>query len=185
MLRFSCQIFSHVWIHQVAIVDPKAGSISGNGWFTSPPITSLPYGDVSFVFDAEYKEGNSVPTGKTKIHTTSWEFHSTSYEWLVVTEEGCAKLKGIGAIVKEFGTSASGISEHGFQLTVCDNAEGRKAPKDHGHDTIRIRIWSIGNGNVLYDNTKYANNHSFVYGTILGGGKIEIERNEEESDDAS
>ncbi|KAL3939962.1 MAG: hypothetical protein SGARI_001179 [Bacillariaceae sp.] len=168
----------------VAVVDPRAGYIEGNGWFTSPSVSYMPFAVVSFEFDARYEEADSVPSGQTKIHTIDWEFHSTSYEWLVVSDNGCAKLKGAGAMVKTFGAVPHGRPEYGFLLTICENASDiRKAPKDDHHslDSIRIHVWSLVNGKIIYDNRKivYDEADSFDHGTILGGGKIEIHRPKE------
>ena len=168
------------------MVDPRAGYIEGNGWFTSPAVSYMPFTVVSFDFDAVYHDSDSVPTGQTKIHTTEWEFHSTSYEWLVVSDIDCAKLKGSGAMVKTFGAVPHGRPEFGFLLTICEHEDLRKiAPKDQQSlDSIRIQLWSLVNGKIIYDNRKIHYDegnahHSFDHGTILDGGKIEIVRPKE------
>ena len=170
------------------MVDPRAGHIDGNGWFTSPATSYLPDAVVSFEFDAKYEESDSVPAGQTKVRTVAWEFHSTEYEWMVVSDNGCAKLKGSGAMVKTFGAEPHGRPEFGFLLTICENEYGdsrlRKiAPKQDRQslDSIRIHIWSLVNGKIIYDNHKNHYDgadahHSFDHGTVLGGGKIEIHR---------
>ncbi|KAL3907317.1 MAG: hypothetical protein SGARI_003595, partial [Bacillariaceae sp.] len=107
----SCMAYST----EFAVVDPSAGSISGNGWFDTSPSSFQPhllFGTTSFEFYAEYEDSDATQlTGEMKTQTSNFEFQSTSLEWLVVTDDDCAKLKGVGTIVQ------SGASEYGFLLT--------------------------------------------------------------------
>ena len=83
----------------MTIVDPAAGFVTGGGWIESPEgaLISEPSetGKASFGFVSKYKKGASIPTGSTKFTFMSpkFSFHSSDYEWLVVTGNDCAKYK--------------------------------------------------------------------------------------------
>ncbi len=68
-------------------------------------------------------------------------FHSSSYQWLVVNQAGTnAQFKGSGAI--------NGQGDYKFMLWAKDD------DPDYG-DTFRIRIWEeddVGNETDVYDN---------------------------------
>ena len=58
-------------------------------------------GKANFGFVSKYKKGASVPTGKTEFNFKAGDlnFHSDSYQWLVVTQDGTnAQFKGSGTI---------------------------------------------------------------------------------------
>ncbi len=77
-------------------------------------------------------------------------FHSSSYDWLVVTGSDYAKFKGAGTI--------NGSGDYKFMLWAGD-----KEP-----DTFRIKIWEeddAGNETVIYDNGSDQE---------IGGGSIVI-----------
>ena len=66
------------------------------------------------------------------------DFHSTSYDWLVVTGNDQARFKGTGTI--------NGSGDYRFMLWAGD---------DNDADTFRIKIWqdtSEGAESVVYDN---------------------------------
>ena len=91
----------------VPIYDPSAGFVTGGGRFTSPRGAYIGdpdhTGTASFGFVAKYKKGASTPSGQTQfqLHADGFTFHSTSYEWLVVTGNDTAKFKGTGSIDSE------------------------------------------------------------------------------------
>jgi hypothetical protein len=130
------------------VYDQSAGFVTGNGWIDSPegaykPDPSLS-GKANFGFISKYKKGATVPTGQTEFQfqTASLNFHSDSYDWLVVTGSNFAKFRGDGTI-------NGGYDENGnaykFMIWAGDDYT----------DTFRIRIWSEDNeGNELdvYDN---------------------------------
>ena len=130
------------------IYDPSAGFVTGGGWIDSPegaykPDASLT-GKANFGFVSKYKKGATVPTGQTEFQfqTASLNFHSDSYEWLVVTGGNFAKFKGDGTI-------NGGYDENGNAYKFMLWA-GNGSP-----DTFRIKIWSeddVGNETVVYDN---------------------------------
>ena len=143
--------------------------MTGGGWIDSPLGAYLDdesaAGKASFGFVSKYKKGQSIPDGSTQFVFSSvgFEFISTSYEWLVITGSDCAKFKGIGKV-----GSAQEVAGHGFMLTACDSGEPAG-----GNDTFRIKIWSLDDDSVVYDNQMGALDDSFV-GTVLGGGNIQI-----------
>jgi len=127
----------------VVVYDPDAGFVTGGGWFNSPPgayradpgVT----GRANFGFVSKYLKGATVPVGSTEFNfqTARLNFHSHSYEWLVVA--------GAKAIYKGWGT----INEQGnysFMLTAIDG----QSPGGGGSDRIRIQIWDATG--IVYDN---------------------------------
>jgi hypothetical protein len=100
-------------------------------------------GKANFGFVSKYKKGASVPTGNTEFmfQAADLNFHSSSYEWLVVTGGDYAKFKGIGTIN---GESAPNAEDYKFKLWAGDDDP----------DTFRIKIWWEENEteHVVYDN---------------------------------
>jgi hypothetical protein len=83
-------------------------------------------------------------------------FHSSSYDWLVVAGQDKAKYKGTGTI--------NGEGNYGFMLTATDGSP----------DTFRIKIWDKDNGDALvYHNQIGVGDDSYA-GTALGGGNIKV-----------
>lgn len=127
----------------LAVYDPAAGFVTGGGWFDSPvgayePDPSLT-GKATFGFVAKYKKGAAVPTGNTEFQFRAAElnFHSISYDWLVVTGSDHAMYKGVGTV--------DGIGEFKFKLWAGDDDV----------DTFRIKIWTegeFGAETIVYDN---------------------------------
>ena len=94
-------------------------------------------GKANFGFVSKYKKGATVPTGSTEFqfHAGDLNFHSNSYDWLVVTGNNLAKFKGVGTI--------NGEGEYKFQIWAGDDDPG----------TFRIKIWYEDGGEVVvYDN---------------------------------
>jgi hypothetical protein len=56
-------------------------------------------GKATFGFVSKYKKGATIPEGETEFqfHVASLNFHSTVYEWLVVSGAAKAQYKGSGA----------------------------------------------------------------------------------------
>lgn len=140
----------------VVVFDPSTGFVTGGGWIDSPE-GALPFdptltGKANFGFVSKYKKGASIPTGNTEFqfHTGGLNFHSSSYDWLVVTGSSYAKFKGTGTILDVPG-------EYKFMLWAGDSEP----------DTFRIRIWVENEETteeiVIYDN---GNDQS------IGGGNI-------------
>ena len=127
----------------IVVYDPSAGFVTGGGWIDSPegaykPEPSLT-GKANFGFVSKYKKGANVPTGQTEFQfkTAGLNFHSSSYEWLVVTGSDFARYKGAGTI--------NGEGDYNFMLWAGDSKP----------DTFRIKIWEEneeGVETVIYDN---------------------------------
>jgi hypothetical protein len=124
------------------VYDPAGGFVTGGGWIYSDAgsLAADPdaEGKANFGFVSKYKKGATVPTGNTEFvfKAGNLNFHSSSYEWLVVTGSDYAKFKGVGTI--------NGSGEYRFQLWAGD-----------GPDTFRIRIWTeddSGTETEVYDN---------------------------------
>ena len=110
-------------------------------------------GKANFGFVSKYKKGATAPTGNTEFQFKAAElnFHSSSYDWLVVNQNGTnAQFKGSGTI--------NGEGDYRFMLWAGDDP-----------DTFRIRIWEedeiSGVETDVYDN-------GFNQG--IGGGSIVI-----------
>lgn len=127
----------------VVAYDPSAGFVTGGGWIDSPAgaykIDESLAGRANFGFVSKYLKGASNPTGQTEFNfqTGNLNFHSSSYDWLVVTGGNAAQYKGTGTI--------NGSGEYRFMLWAGDGAP----------DTFRIRIWTeddAGTETDVYDN---------------------------------
>jgi probable HAF family extracellular repeat protein len=159
-------------VRDVVVYDPSAGFVTGGGWFMSPlgaykADTSLT-GFANFGFVSRYQKGASVPTGKTefKFQTANLNFHSDSYDWLVVSGAR-AQYKGTGSI--------NGTGDFRFLLTAVDGDRlGGPAP-----DRFRIKIWyydSVQQEDVtVYDNQMETSLvGGYDEGAAVSGGSIVI-----------
>jgi PKD repeat protein len=149
----------------IAVVyDPSAGFVTGGGWIYSEPGNYRPdtslEGKASFGFVAKYKKGASVPDGNTEFQFKAGDlnFHSSSYEWLVVSGSNKAKFKGTGTI--------NGEGPYKFMIWAGDKAWD-------GVDSFRIKIWTEGND----DNPVYDNGEEDGPGTQISGGNIVVHTN--------
>lgn len=142
----------------IVVYDPDGGFVTGGGWIDSPggayePDASIT-GRAVFGFVARYKKGATVPDGNTefRFQAAGLDFHSSSYEWLVVNQGGAnAQFRGAGTV--------NGAGQFRFMLWAGDGDA----------DTFRIRIWSedeaTGAETDLYDNG---------FQQEIGGGSIVI-----------
>ena len=140
----------------VVVYDPEGGFVTGGGWIDSPTgaytadLTLT--GKANFGFVSKYKKGATIPTGNTEFQFKAGDlnFHSSSYDWLVITGSNYAKFKGLGTINEE--------GDYRFMLWAGDNDP----------DTFRIKIWEeddLGYETVIYDN---GSNQE------IGGGSIKV-----------
>ena len=138
------------------VYDPSAGFVTGGGWIDSPEGAYVAdpsaTGKANFGFVAKYKKGATVPDGNTEFQfkAADLNFHSSEYEWLVVTGSDYAKFKGSGTI--------NGEGSYKFQIWAGDGDT----------DTFRIKIWEEDedeNETVTYDNG---------FNQAIGGGSIVI-----------
>jgi hypothetical protein len=145
----------------LAVYDPDGGFVTGGGWIDSPLGAYMPdptlTGKATFGFISKYKKGATVPTGQTEFQfkTADLNFHSDSYDWLVVTGSDYARFKGLGTI--------NGEGNYKFMLWAGD----------YEPDTFRIRIWEedeiSGDEYDIYDNG---------FDQEIGGGSIVIHTRE-------
>jgi parallel beta-helix repeat protein len=144
----------------LVIYDPTGGFVTGGGWIWSEAgwchldeVCVGAEGKAHFGFVSKYKKGASVPTGNTQFNFNAGglNFHSDTYEWLVVNQGGAnAQYKGTGTI--------NGEGEYKFMLWAGDRDP----------DTFRIRIWEeddLGNETDIYDNG---------FNQPIGGGNIVV-----------
>jgi hypothetical protein len=133
----------------LAVYDPAAGFVTGGGWIWSEPgwcqldeVCAGAEGKANFGFVSKYKKGADTPTGNTEFQFKAGglNFHSTSYDWLVVTGSDYARFKGLGTI--------NGMGDYKFMLWAGDGTGTDDA------DTFRIKIWWEGGEteHVVYDN---------------------------------
>jgi hypothetical protein len=154
----------------IVVYDPSAGFVTGGGWinsqvgaYTADPGLS---GKASFGFVSKYKKGMTVPTGETEFqfHVADFNFHSTSYEWLVVSG-ALAQYKGSGTI--------NGGGDYGFILTATDG----QVTGGGGMDKFRIKIWNKATSAVVYDNVLGASDDiNSANPQVIGGGSIVIQK---------
>jgi PKD repeat protein len=143
-------------LNYVIAYDPTGGFVTGAGWIDSQAgaykLDDTLSGKATFGFVSKYKKGATVPTGNTEFvfEAGDLNFHSASYQGLVVTGRNYAQFKGSGTI--------NGEGDYRFMLWAGD-AEP---------DTFRIRIWEEderGNETDVYDNG---------FDQEIGGGSIVI-----------
>lgn len=128
----------------IVVYDPSAGFVTGGGWITSPGGAYVPEpslsGKATFGFVSKYKRGATIPEGNTEFqfHAGGMNFHSSTYQWLVVNQAGSnAQFKGTGTI--------NGAGSYTFMLWATDGG--------NTGDTFRIQITDNNNGDaVVYDN---------------------------------
>jgi hypothetical protein len=139
----------------VVVYDGGEGFVTGGGWIWSEPdwcqlddLCAAAEGKASFGFVSRYKKGADVPTGTTEFNFSAGglNFHSDSYEWLVVNQAGTnAQFKGTGTIN---GDPDMNGNLYKFMIWAQDN--------DPDGDAFRIKIWyeldDDGEEYVVYDN---------------------------------
>ena len=128
----------------VTVIDePTDGFVTGGGWIDSQVDECYDYmqvgGKANFGFVSKYKKGATKPTGQIEFvfNAGDLNFHSTDYEWLVVTVSDYARFKGTGTI--------NGSGEYKFQICAGDGAP----------DTFTIKIWTedeSGSETIVYWN---------------------------------
>ena len=130
------------------VYDPNGGFVTGGGWINSPAGAYKPdlnlTGKATFGFVSKYLKGAQVPTGTTEFQFQAggFNFHSETYQWLVVNQGGKnAQFKGSGTV--NGGLDPNG-NEYKFMIWATDGSP----------DTFRIRIWWEAGGSEIdvYDN---------------------------------
>lgn len=152
----------------VVVYDPNGGFVTGGGWINSPPgayaDSPMLTGKATFGFVAKYQKGKSVPSGNTEFHfqVANLNFHATSYDWLVCGGPKCT-YKGTGTI--------NGAGTYRFQLSAIDG----QLPGGGGQDKLRMKIWDLLTGRVVYDNQMGSDDFADPT-TVIGGGSIVIHK---------
>jgi len=152
----------------VVVYEPSGGFVTGGGWIQSPAgayaANPALAGRASFGFNSRYQKGAEVPTGQTQFQfrVADLEFHSTSYQWLVVAGAK-AQYKGWGTI--------NGAGNYGFLLTGIDGQQQGGG----GVDRFLIKIWDVATGQIVYDNRMDVPDDSSD-ATTIGGGSIVIHK---------
>jgi hypothetical protein len=154
----------------VVIYDPNGGFVTGGGWINSPPgayvFDPTLAGKATFGLVSKYGKGKSVPTGETQFqfHAGDFKFHSTVYEWLVVSGAK-AQYKGSGMV--------NGAGDYGFLLTATDG----QLQGGGGADRFRIKIWDKAAGYVVYDNVLGASDDlDSASPQEINGGSIVVQK---------
>ena len=151
----------------VVFYDPSGGFVTGGGYINHQDGTTNPalpgvVGKDNFGFNAKYLKNATTPTGETEFQckVCNINFHSSSYDWLVITKLGNGNFKaqyqGSGTI--------NGAGNYGFVVTVIDGGQT---------DTARIRIWNKTTGITVYDN-EYPKPDNADPTTITAGGNIVV-----------
>jgi hypothetical protein len=154
----------------VVVYDPSSGFVTGGGWIDSPagayrPAPTLT-GRANFGFTSQYKKGATIPTGETEFqfHAGGVNFHSTAYEWLVVSGPK-AQYKGTGTL--------NGATGYRFLLTATDG----QVAGGGGSDRFRIKLTHATSGALVYDNVPGASEDiDLAAPQALGGGNIFIKK---------
>jgi hypothetical protein len=153
----------------VVVYDPSAGFVTGGGWIDSPASAYKPdntlVGKANFGFVSKYKKGADTPTGNTEFvfHAADFNFHSDSYEWLVVAGAK-AMFKGVGTV--------NGGANYGFMLSAIDAALTPSTPVDR----FRIKIWDKDYGDVVIYDNQFGADEDADPTTAIGGGSIIVHK---------
>lgn len=151
----------------IIVYDPTAGFVTGGGWINSMAGAlngSTLTGKANFGFVSKYKKGAAIPTGETEFqfHIANFNFHSTIYEWLVVSGAK-AQYKGSGTV--------NGVEGYKFLLTATDG----QLSGGSGIDRFRIKIWN--STGTVYDNVPDASDDiSKANPQAIEGGSIVIHK---------
>jgi hypothetical protein len=152
----------------LVVYDPGAGFVTGGGWINAPAgaydADPSATGKATFGFDVRYQEGAPVPGGDLQFQfgAGTLRFESTAYQWLVVAGAR-ATFRGEGML--------NGVGGFGVLVTVIDGGN----PAGHTTDAIRIRIWDLSTGGVVFDNRREEDEDSDA-ATGMGGGNAVIHR---------
>lgn len=157
----------------LVVYDPSGGFVTGGGWIASKAgdcqlndPCRVASGKANFGFVSKYRRGATAPTGQTEFQFSAggFTFQSSSYQWLVVSGPK-AQFKGTGTV--------NGQGAYGFLLTATDGQE----PGGGGVDRVRIKVWEVATGQVVYDNVAGApEDIDQANPTAIGGGSIVVHK---------
>ncbi len=134
----------------VVIFEQSGGFVTGGGWITTQD------NKINFGLNARYPKNSSVPDGQMEIGNpdSDWKFKSSSYQWFAIFDN-LSMLRGIGNLNGEDG--------YGFVFSALNS----------DIDKIRIKIWELDTGFVVFDTQPGSSNYALP-STPLGGGSIVI-----------
>lgn len=152
---------------RIIVVDPRAGSVTGDGRIASPrgALASSPRtrGEAHFELHSAYASGATRPSGQVDFHLARFHFRSEAQDWLVVSGKR-AQIRGTGQV--------NGRPDFAFLLTAydedpqkeCVDHDDRPRPskRDDWHDRhphrhhepldrFRLKVWNRSTGVVVYD----------------------------------
>lgn len=143
----------------VVIFDPDGEFVTGGGWITSPVgayVANPTFtGKANFGLNAKYHNGESTPRGETQFKFAGFNFHSTSYDWLVIVGQKF-QYKGSGKV--------NNSGNYGFLVTGIDGSP----------DKFRMKIWDKNNGNAIVYDSQMGDPDSADPTIPLGGGNLVI-----------
>jgi hypothetical protein len=146
----------------IVVYDPEGGFATGGGIIHSPAGAYVPEPDAAgpavFAFVSKYKKGATTPEGHTsfRFHAADFVFASTSYDWLVISNSK-ATYKGVGTV--------NGGGDYGFLLSAVDG----DADTASGPDRLRLKVWDLTSGEIVYDNQAGAADDTPAATAITGG----------------
>jgi hypothetical protein len=94
-----------------------------------------------------------------KLKEADLKFNSEVFQWLVLDEQK-AIFKGVGTINKH--------GSYGFLASVIEGDKGQS-------DKMRMKIWDLASGQVIYDNQPGAADNTDPI-TEIGGGSIKTRK---------
>ena len=148
---------------QVVVYDPAAGSVTGGGWITSPAgaYAAAPgaAGKLTFALLVRYQPAATIPAGNAdfKLNVSKLDFRSTAFDWLAIAGSS-VRIQGRGTL--------NGTPGYAFAVVARDGVS---------NDAIRVQIWHITTGAVLYDNQP-GDPILAARATVVGGGSVQVQR---------
>ncbi|HEV7990904.1 MAG TPA: PKD domain-containing protein, partial [Gemmatimonadaceae bacterium] len=140
----------------IIVYDAAAGRLTGAGW-----ITNTAGAKTTFGVDVRYA-GRSTPSGIVTLLAAQGAIYAvegTSFDWMVV-QGAVANVRGSGRLAN--GTPV------GFLIAARDG----KVAGDR-IDRVRVKLWNLSTGVVLFDSEPGAPDSAPPAGT-LGGGNVAL-----------
>ena len=144
----------------VVVYDP-AGSVTGGGWIASPAgsYAAAPgaAGKLTFALVVRYEPTAALPIGSAdfKLNAAKLDFRSTAFDWLA-TAGSTVRVQGSGTL--------NGAAGYAFAVVARDGVST---------DSIRVRIWHVTTGAVVYD-SQPGDTILADPATVLSGGSVQV-----------
>ncbi|MEX1238478.1 MAG: T9SS type A sorting domain-containing protein [Cyclobacteriaceae bacterium] len=189
-LTDQCEATASYVYESIIVIEKRAGSVKGSGWFNSLPGYYLndnrAAGKAQFEFDAQYRNNGDVLAGNAafKFKAGRIQFRSNDFELLLIDGQnafltGRGKLNGRGGYgilisMVDTGKKGDGHHEDGDDRDAlrAGDSDRRGSKYEKKSDRIRVKIWDA-EGSVVYD-TQLGSADDAVATTALGGGDIKI-----------